>query len=504
MIRSMLSLSGVLLLLSLAAQPSAAQTVELTAKEVHLYPSGMKVLFSVPNTEKIQAELPGAFDGQSVRLLPPDGVTVTSFSVVEQPRSQWVPPALSALDELIREKKSEITALAGKTAAIDQSTKLFAGPFPQNIAAQEVPQYVETIRQAREKLETERSALVLSLEERKKELQVLQTEYAARAPQRGDKSLVVNAEVSGKGDLLLEAWTTAVQWAPQYKMNLRSETGEIAATLQAKTSQRTGLSFDVPLHFHTVQPSGSVKPPHLPPLVADFYDPAPGRRVANYSMEARSAAPMDISAKGAPDIVQTATDMSVQGAGLLPGDGLPVEITLGSLVLQGKTQILSIPQLSDDAWITAKVAALPDPLLPGTVLLSVDGSASGTTSIGEHGAGMELEMAFGKMPLVVATRKPIVPKEGSSWIGKGRIQDGYVVELTNGTNVQQTVTLKDRLPLPAQERIAVEVTTLEPKPKEQDKENILTWEFEMAPGEKKTVEVLYRVTYPGDKTLILD
>ena len=50
----------------------------------------------------------------------------------------------------------------------------------------------------------------------------------------------------------------------------------------------------------------------------------------------------------------------------------------------------------------------------------------------------------------------------------------------------------------------MEVTTLEPKPKEQDKENILTWEFEMAPGEKKTVEVLYRVTYPGDKTLIME
>lgn len=504
MIRSVLSLSGALLLLFLAVHPAAAQSVELTAKEVHLYPSGMKVLFSVPYAEKIQAELPGAFDGQSVRLLPPDGMTVNAFSVVEQPRSQWVPPALSTLDGVIREKKSEITALTGKIAAIDQSTKLFAGPFPQNIAAQEVPQYVEAIRQAREKLETERSTLVLSLEERKKELQVLQAEYAARTPQEGDKSLVVNAEVSGKGDLLLEAWTTAVEWAPQYKMNLRSETGEIAATLQAKASQRTGLSFDVPLHFHTVQPSESVEPPYLPPLVADFYDPAPGRSMASYSMEVQSRAPVAMSAKAAPEIVQTATDMSVQGAGVLPGDGLPVEITLGSFTLKGKTQILSIPLLSDDAWITATVAALPEPLLPGTVLLSVDGSASGTTRIQEYGAGMELEMAFGKMPLVVATKKPVVPKEGSSWMGKGRTQDGYVIELTNGTNGKQTVTLKDRLPLPAQEKIAVEVTTLEPKPKEQDKENILTWEFEMAPGEKKTVEVLYRVTYPGDKTLIME
>jgi len=106
------------------------------------------------------------------------------------------------------------------------------------------------------------------------------------------------------------------------------------------------------------------------------------------------------------------------------------------------------------------------------------------------------------MPLVKAVREQMVSREGSTWTGKGRLEDGYSIEITNGLAKEITVILKDRIPVSAQEKISVETLKIEPKPAEQDKENILSWKLSLAPGEKKKVEVLFRIGYPADETVV--
>jgi hypothetical protein len=47
----------------------------------------------------------------------------------------------------------------------------------------------------------------------------------------------------------------------------------------------------------------------------------------------------------------------------------------------------------------------------------------------------------------------------------------------------------------------VKLTSAEPEPKEQSKLNLLDWEFELAPGEKRVVGFGFSVEYPRDMRL---
>jgi hypothetical protein len=119
----------------------------------------------------------------------------------------------------------------------------------------------------------------------------------------------------------------------------------------------------------------------------------------------------------------------------------------------------------------------------------------------EQGTGTDIRLAFGKMPLVKAVREQMVSKEGSTWTGKGRLEDG-TPSRSQTARKENNVVLKDRIPLSAQEKITVETMRIEPRPDEQDKENILTWKIPLAPGEKKKGEVLFRIGYPADETVV--
>jgi uncharacterized protein (TIGR02231 family) len=196
------------------------------------------------------------------------------------------------------------------------------------------------------------------------------------------------------------------------------------------------------------------------------------------------------------------TDMTARARGTLPGDNSPAEFLLGEFELKSEVSIVSVPVLSEEAWITAEAKKIATPLLPGTAELSVDGKLSAKATLPEQGTGTDIRLAFGKMPLVKAVREKMVSREGSTWTGKGRLEDGYSIEITNGLEKKITVILKDRIPVSAQEKISVETMKIEPRPDEQDKENILSWKLSLAPGEKKKVEVLLRIGYPADETIV--
>ena len=51
------------------------------------------------------------------------------------------------------------------------------------------------------------------------------------------------------------------------------------------------------------------------------------------------------------------------------------------------------------------------------------------------------------------------------------------------------VIIKDRLPIPTDEKIKLEVNKISPEPQERDKENRLTWELEVKSGETVKIKV---------------
>jgi len=470
-----------------------------------MYPGGARIVFSVPASGKVQFQLPGAFEVSSVRPVASEGVEVRSFEAVEVSRPEWIPPVLEKLHRSIREKRTESSLLSGKISAIQSSLDLLSAPLPKELKGYEVAQYIESVRDVREKMEMERLALSTSLEEIGKELSVLEAEFQSKMPLRADKAVEVTAVLSGEGNLLVESFTRQAEWQPFYRMNLDSGTGTISGSLFARARQKTGLLIEGSISFHTSMPSASVSPPDLKPLVADF---APKTKSRAFSMddampqmavmmEAPSPAPAP-----QPAVVQTLTDLSASAEGILTGDFTFADFNLGNFSLEAEASIVSVPVLSEQAWLVAESKAVPFAILPGSAELSVDGKSSGRTTLKEYGSGSDLLMAFGKTPRVTASREKVVPKEGSSWMGKGRLEDGYTIEVSNGMPHPITLLLKDRIPVSSQEKLTVETVRIDPRPEQHSDGNVLTWRLSLAPGETRTITVLFKLGYPSDETII--
>ena len=97
-------------------------------------------------------------------------------------------------------------------------------------------------------------------------------------------------------------------------------------------------------------------------------------------------------------------------------------------------------------------------------------------------------------------KEALVEKTGVSWFS-GVFTSGYKLEITNGTKDEQTVTVKDRLPIPTDDKIKLDVKRIEPKEKERDKENRLTWEITVPAGATVPVIVDYTLSYPSGEEL---
>ena len=94
-----------------------------------------------------------------------------------------------------------------------------------------------------------------------------------------------------------------------------------------------------------------------------------------------------------------------------------------------------------------------------------------------------------------------VPREGTTW-GRGKLEKAFTLSVTNGTGTPTSVTVFDRVPVSAQDKIKIEVLAIDPKPTRQEDRGILAWEMKLAPGETRKLTLKYRLTYPADREII--
>jgi hypothetical protein len=132
--------------------------------------------------------------------------------------------------------------------------------------------------------------------------------------------------------------------------------------------------------------------------------------------------------------------------------------------------------------------------------LAVDGEMTGKLQIPGYGKAQE-SLPFGMAARLTSKKERFIGKTGSSWLGKGILEDGYTLSITNGMETAQEITVKDRIPVSANDKITLEVTKIDPAPAQRDSENRLTWKINIDPGETKKIVVEYTLRYPGEETL---
>ena len=498
-----------LIIITALASPAYADIPDIT--NVDFYPNGAKFIFTMQSdSDSFSAEIPGAFDPDSVRMTEPDNYD--DVKVIMQTRKEWIPSSLEELKTELEAHRQTLRELRTRQSALEHTQELLksAAP-PTRTDAKDIIAYITMSEELKEKTGNELSDIKIEIEEVSKQAEIVQTELDKRMPENADKIIHVSGHVKEGNIIQFEAFTRHAKWKPEYVMNLDSHEGKIAARIQSKASQRTGLDYTGSITFHTKRPDENVSVPELRALRVSIKQKERARNDYMLAGSAQRSAAMREPAFHAyagsamkrapePQMKATLSDHVIAGTGTLTGDNTESLFMHGELELNGTVMLELIPEYRSNAYILVSMDNLTIPLIPGEAELRVDGMPAGKTDIPEYGLSQK-RIAFGYAPQITVKKEPVISTTGSSWFSGGTNSEGYKLTITNGLNEDKRVVIRDRLPIPTDDRIKLDVKRIDPQPKEQDRENKLVWEFELKAGETKTILVDYTLSYPSNEEL---
>jgi uncharacterized protein (TIGR02231 family) len=330
---------------------------------------------------------------------------------------------------------------------------------------------------------------------------------ALRTDQRDTLEAAIHYQASAAGTarITLEYEISGASWAPLYEARLDTQSARLEWVQRAEVRQNTGEAWDdVVLHLSTARPALGGRLPELRPWFLDIAPPPrPSPRRETNAMDMMAApAPMLESA-----ILETTGFTShyrVPGRVTLPPDNREQRILLARGEQQAELSARAVPALSPHVYLFAQTVFEGDtPLLPGPVSLFQDGQLVGQTGVGSIAPGAPLRLAFGVDDRIEISRtldRDSLGREGLLR-RQQRLERSYRITIENRHDRALPVTVLDRMPVPRDERIRVDLTPATLKPSERDVDGrlgVLAWNFEVAAGAREELRFGYTVSWPED------
>ncbi|EHM09547.1 hypothetical protein TheveDRAFT_0380 [Thermanaerovibrio velox DSM 12556] len=473
--------AGVMLFL-MAPGSSSAFDVK-SASEAHVYPGGALAVFKGPVNRQEEVLLTSSYNRDSISVTM-EGGTLSSVSIRQERIPGWVPPALSGDAKELEGLKRQIRELKLAVAAREVALRAFDAGAPKGGPSAQWE--AKRIKMQGEMMSWQDRLQGLSARAEK-----LREEMAQRGPKGGD--LLNRVVIRGNGTAKISAFTEDASWRTRYRADV-DPSGKVVLTEELLISQKTGLDWDGPIVCHTASPKDVNWNPEISPWVVSFSAPAVMLRASML--------------KGAPELMDalnpsfeaSTEDLTFTAKGLVPGTGEEVSLVSGRFNLQGSVDVTVIPMASQTAFMEVTTSPL-DRIIPGgEASVSVGGVPTGKVTIPFTPKGEGLRFSGGKVPGVTSSREEAVMTRGSEG-DRDFVKGGTVIRVFNGLGKTLTVTLKDRVPFPADGSIRVSYSCS--MREDSYDRGILTWKLELPPGSSREINVDYKVTYPKGRKLDL-
>jgi uncharacterized protein (TIGR02231 family) len=165
-------------------------------------------------------------------------------------------------------------------------------------------------------------------------------------------------------------------------------------------------------------------------------------------------------------------------------------------------EFLAIPKLSPFVFLKSEIINHAGyPLLPGRVNIFTGNTFIGSSQIKKVASGEIFDLFFGTDDQVSVKRQELKQHKEAGFFGKNRMSYRYRIEVANFRKDDQTVTVRDQLPLAGDAEIKVTLDEPSIKPDEIKDDGCLTWKLPMKAGEKRELTFGIVVEYPKDKEL---
>jgi len=437
---------------------------------------------------------------------------------------------LNQKSELVKHYRTLLDLLSGHTETY--ATALAAGEI--DVTAQ-LAQF-DTLQTRSETLNEQ--GLKISIQRRtlERKLQKLQNDLKQHQGQRPRQRYQATVEVemleAGELNVELTYVVSNASWKPLYDLRFTDQANEqpsisLEVGYLGQVAQQTGESWeDVRLTLSTARPALAARLPELDPWYIQPRPPAPAlQAVRAASPNARQAgllsavedeaiefAPMAapapvMKAEEAVAKVETggaAVTYQLTAMATVPPDGSEHKVTVARFSLSPDYDYISAPKLVSAVYRRAKaVNASPYLLLPGLANIFLNEEFIGMTQI-ELTAPQEKLEAFLGVDDRVRIEREMKRRDVDKRIigGKRRLVYGYTIEIENLLPGEARLTVRDHLPVSRHEEIRVRLETAEPRASEQTELNLLTWEFKLAPKEKRAIRYDYSVETPQDMVVV--
>ena len=315
-------------------------------------------------------------------------------------------------------------------------------------------------------------------------------------------------------DIEITYQVSNTRWKPVYQLSADTEKKSLTVLYQGEIIQRTGEDWEnVKMELSTGRPSLGGAPPNLSPWVVDFLPPPSKtrklqRKMLNAPMAMDSVVEMESAPMMAAGAAVTETGTSLIYT-LLDKQTISSGVSdHRSTIVEKKFPIdlnyISIPKRSAFVYLNSKtINKSPFHFLQGRGWIYLNKSFVGTVWMNQTAPEQELKLGLGADEGIKVERK-LIRKEGGEeglFDKKDRLRYIYEIQLENFKKSEILLTLKDQLPLSYHENIEVKTNDISPTPKKVDEKNIITWEINLKPNEKKTVRIDYQIEYPVGKPI---
>jgi uncharacterized protein (TIGR02231 family) len=345
----------------------------------------------------------------------------------------------------------------------------------------------------------------------------------------GVLSISLMAANSGSCNISITYYTNAARWIPYYDINVQSIQKPIKITTKAKIAQTSGIDWNnIKLSLSTATPSfGKVAPLFQTWFLylIEYVNPrAPS--VNKESMMQNSYSYNKISAKDLDyiEIFDEADPISMdfyvqQSENLLnitydiallyslQSNGKDLNLELQNQEINAKYKYYSVPKLDAETYLLGEIADWQKlNLMNGKANITYDGTYVGETFIDASSTQENLSLTLGSDKRVPVKREKLSEFSSTKFVGnETRQQFSYQLTVRNNQNVPVMMTLKDQYPISTQKEIDVELLVKETSTWSFNNTDVgvISWEFELQPGEQKIFKIAYMVKYPKGKRINL-
>jgi uncharacterized protein (TIGR02231 family) len=183
---------------------------------------------------------------------------------------------------------------------------------------------------------------------------------------------------------------------------------------------------------------------------------------------------------------------NTQHANLVAMEQLPVSL-----------EFLAIPKLSPFVFLRSEIINRSGyPLLPGKVNIFTGNTYTGSSRLKKVSSGEKFDLFFGSDDQVTVKREELKQHKEAGLFGKNRMSYRYRIEVGNYRGEDQTVTVRDQLPLAGDAEIKVTLDEPSIKPDEIRDDGRLTWKLPLKAGEKRELTFGIVVEYSKEREII--